>query len=69
MREQAAKSLTQLGEIQDSKLLATVVESLIKTLKEDELQISGLENPVWTPHSDDMWDELCASSKEADDKP
>ena len=23
------------------------------TLKEDELQISGLENPEWTPHSDD----------------
>jgi hypothetical protein len=34
------------------------------TLKEDELQISGLEGPEWTPHSDDMWEELCASSKE-----
>jgi hypothetical protein len=39
------------------------------TLREDELQISGMENPEWTPHSDDLWDELCASSKEADDKP
>ena len=39
------------------------------TLKEDELQISGLENPEWTPHSDDMWEELCSSSKEADKKP
>jgi hypothetical protein len=34
------------------------------TLKEDELQISGLENPEWTPHSDDLWEELCASSKD-----
>jgi hypothetical protein len=39
------------------------------TLKEDELQISGLENPEWTPHSDDLWDELCASSKEPGDQP
>ncbi|MBZ5617305.1 MAG: hypothetical protein LAQ69_01040 [Acidobacteriia bacterium] len=39
------------------------------TLKEDELQISGLENPEWTPHSDDLWEELCASSKEPGDQP
>jgi hypothetical protein len=39
------------------------------TLKEEELQISGLENPEWTPHSDDLWDELCASSKEPGDQP
>ena len=39
------------------------------TLREEELQISGLENPEWTPHSDDMWEELCASSKEPDDLP
>ena len=38
------------------------------TLKEDELQISGLENPEWTPHSDDIWDELYASSKEHSDE-
>src|SRR5436190_6006884 len=38
------------------------------TLSEDELQISGLENPEWTPHSDDIWQELCASSKEPDDQ-
>jgi len=37
------------------------------TLKEEELQISGLANPEWTPHSDDIWDELCASSKESGD--
>jgi len=37
------------------------------TLREDELQISGLENPQWTRHSDDFWDELCASSKEPGD--
>ena len=36
------------------------------TLKQDEVQISGLENPQWTPHSGDMWDDLCASSKESD---
>jgi hypothetical protein len=35
------------------------------TLREEELQISGLQNPEWTPHSDDIWEELCASSKEA----
>jgi hypothetical protein len=39
------------------------------TLKQEELQISGLENPRWTPHSGDMWDELCAASKEPDGKP
>jgi hypothetical protein len=32
------------------------------TLKEDEFQISGVESPEWTPHSDDMWEELCATS-------
>jgi hypothetical protein len=35
------------------------------TLKEEELQISGLENPEWTPHND-LWDELCASSRGKD---
>jgi hypothetical protein len=35
------------------------------TLREEELQISGLENPEWTPHSDDMWEELYASSNSA----
>jgi hypothetical protein len=39
------------------------------TLKEDGLQILGLENPEWTPHSDDLWEELCASSKEPDNLP
>jgi len=38
------------------------------TLKEAELQISGLENPEWTPHSDDIWEELCASTKEPNDQ-
>jgi hypothetical protein len=37
------------------------------TLKADELQISGLANPEWTPHSDDLWDELSAASKDAGD--
>jgi len=32
------------------------------TLKEEELQISGLANPEWTAHSDDFWEELSASS-------
>lgn len=34
------------------------------TLTAEELQISGLANPEWTPHSDDMWEELSAASKE-----
>ena len=38
------------------------------TLKAEELQISGLANPEWTPHSDDIWDELTAASKEAGDQ-
>jgi hypothetical protein len=37
------------------------------TLTADELQISGLANPEWTPHSDDIWDELAAASKESGD--
>ena len=39
------------------------------TLKRDELQISGLENPQWTPHPDDPWDDLCAASKRSDGRP
>jgi hypothetical protein len=39
------------------------------TLKADELQISGLANPEWTPHSDDVWEELAAASREAEDQP
>jgi hypothetical protein len=39
------------------------------TLREDEFQISGLANPEWTPHSDDLWEELCASAKETDEQP
>ena len=40
------------------------------TLKEDELQISGLADPEWTPHSGDIWEELAAASgKESDERP
>ncbi len=35
------------------------------TLKAEELQISGLANPEWTPHSDDIWDELAAAGKQS----
>jgi hypothetical protein len=35
------------------------------TLKLSELHISGLENPEWNPHGE-MWDELCASARDAD---
>jgi hypothetical protein len=35
------------------------------TLKEEELQISGIETPEWT-ESGDMWAELCATSKDAE---
>ena len=38
------------------------------TLKEDKLQISGRVNPEWTPQSDNLWDELCASMSKDDDK-
>ena len=36
------------------------------TLREDDLHISGLSAPEWTPHSDDIWAELCAPGKESD---
>lgn len=39
------------------------------TLREDEFQASGLANPEWTPHSDNLWEELCASSKDPGDQP
>ena len=40
------------------------------TLTAEELQISGLANPEWTPNSDDIWDELsAAASKESGDRP
>jgi len=38
------------------------------TLKLEELQISGLENPEWNPHGE-IWDELCASARDADPRP
>jgi hypothetical protein len=38
------------------------------TLKEDELQITGLSNAEWTPNSDDIWAELCATGKASRDQ-
>jgi hypothetical protein len=38
------------------------------TLKFAELQISGLENPEWNPNGE-IWDELCASARDADERP
>lgn len=38
------------------------------TLKAEELQISGLANPEWTPHSDDIWQELSAASKDSGER-
>jgi hypothetical protein len=39
------------------------------TLKEEELHISGLDNPEWT-ESRDMWEELCAAaSKDSEPRP
>lgn len=35
------------------------------TLNVAELQISGLENPQWTPHAE-MWEELCATSRDSE---
>ena len=39
------------------------------TLKEDELQITGRDAPEWTRNSDDIWDELCAPSKDSGQEP
>lgn len=38
------------------------------TLREDEVQLSGGPNAEWTPHSDDIWAELCATGKDAGDR-
>jgi len=38
------------------------------TLKEDELQISGLANAEWTRNSDDIWAELCGTGKDSGDR-
>ncbi len=35
------------------------------TLKQPELHLSGRENAEWTAHAE-MWEELCATSQEAD---
>jgi len=37
------------------------------TLKEEELQICGRENPQWKPNAD-MWEELCATGREPEGK-
>ncbi len=38
------------------------------TLRADEVQISGLVNPEWTPESGDMWEDLYASSRQDERK-
>ncbi len=38
------------------------------TLKEEELHISGSDNPEWT-ESGNMWEELCAASKDSEPRP
>lgn len=38
------------------------------TLKEEELHISGSDNPEWTG-SGNMWEELCAASKDSEPRP
>ena len=38
------------------------------TLKEEELHISGVDNPEWT-ESGDMWEELCAAAKDSEPRP
>jgi hypothetical protein len=39
------------------------------TLKEEELQISGIENPEWKRNSDDIWEELGAGAGKPADRP
>jgi hypothetical protein len=38
------------------------------TLKEEELQISGLQTPEWSG-SADLWEDLCAASKDSGHRP
>jgi hypothetical protein len=38
------------------------------TLRADEVQISGLNNPEWTPQSGDIWEELCGTIVKDDDR-
>jgi len=38
------------------------------TLKEEELQISGLQTPEWS-ESSDLWEDLCAASKDSGHRP
>jgi hypothetical protein len=38
------------------------------TLRADEVQISGLANPEWTPRSGDLWEDLYASSRQDERK-
>ena len=39
------------------------------TLAEDDAEIAGLSTSEWTPHSDDIWDELCAPGKDTGQEP
>jgi hypothetical protein len=39
------------------------------TLKEDDLQITGRDSAEWKPHSDDIWEELCAPNKDTGQEP
>src|SRR3954447_14596937 len=39
------------------------------TLRMDEVQLSGGPNAEWTPHSDDIWAELCAPGRDSGDRP
>jgi len=38
------------------------------TLREDDLQISGIGRSEWQPHSDNIWAELCATGEEAGER-
>jgi hypothetical protein len=37
-------------------------------LNVEQLQITGGENPEWTPQQEDPWEELCADLSSSDDK-
>jgi hypothetical protein len=39
------------------------------TLTQEELQISGLETPEWNPQSENLWEDLCAASKDTERRP
>ena len=58
-------SMLQLGRPQ----IETICTYGHGTLTEDEADIAVLTASEWKPHSDDIWDELCAPGKDTGQEP